>query len=69
MIYATINNPITTCNGAGRSIPEAAADRGENDDHKSACVNPRNIFDLGIGADNLFHREKEKFTVSSTSRT
>jgi len=37
----------------------------ENDDHNPARVKPRNIFNPGIGTDNLFHSEGNKrFTAS-----
>jgi hypothetical protein len=29
----------------------------ENDDHNPDRVKPRNAFNLGVGTDNLFHRE------------
>jgi len=65
-VYATFTNPITTCNGTGTSklltLPQAGA---ENDDHNPDRVKPRNVFNLGIGSDNLFHTEKrEKLTAS-----
>ena len=37
----------------------------ENDDHNPDRVKPRNVLDMGIGTDNLFHSEKrEHFTAS-----
>jgi hypothetical protein len=37
----------------------------ENDDHNPDRVRPRNLFNLGIGTDNLFHTEKRaKITAS-----
>ena len=37
----------------------------ENDDHNPDRVKPRNVFNLGVGTDNLFHREGHtKFTAS-----
>jgi hypothetical protein len=29
----------------------------ENDDHNPDRVKPRNVFNLGLGTDNLFHKE------------
>jgi len=44
------------------TLPQAGQ---ENDDHNPDRVNPRNVFDLAIGTDNLFHTEKhERFTAS-----
>ena len=37
----------------------------ENDDHNPDRVKPRNVIDLGIGSDNLFHSEgNRRFTAS-----
>ena len=44
------------------TLPQAGQ---ENDDHNPDRVKPRNVFNLGVGSDNLFHTEKhEKFTAS-----
>ena len=65
-VYATFSTPITSCNGVGTSklltLPQTGQ---ENDDHNPDRVKPRNVFDMGIGTDNLFHSEKrERFTAS-----
>jgi outer membrane receptor for Fe3+-dicitrate len=65
-VHATFNSPITICNGTGTSklltLPQTGT---ENDDHNPDRVKPRNIFNLGLGTDNLFHTEKrEKITAS-----
>jgi hypothetical protein len=65
-VFATSANPITSCSGTVASklltLPQAGQ---ENDDHNPDRVKPRNVFNLGIGSDDLFHREKrEKFTAS-----
>jgi hypothetical protein len=65
-VFATYSNPITSCNGTVTSklitLPQAGQ---ENDDHNPDRVKPRNVFNLGLGSDNLFHTEKhEKFTAS-----
>ena len=61
---ATLYRPITSCSsnyGATRlSIPAAGA---YNPDHNPPRIAPRNIFDAGIGTDNLFHRDKLKTTL------
>ena len=36
----------------------------ENDDHNPARVMPRNVFNLGVGTDNLFHSEHQRVTAS-----
>jgi hypothetical protein len=65
-VFATYSSPITSCNGTVTSklitLPQAGQ---ENDDHNPDRVKPRNVFNLGLGSDNLFHTEKhEKFTAS-----
>jgi hypothetical protein len=65
-VFATYSNPITSCNGTVTSklitLPQAGQ---ENDDHNPDRVKPRNVFNLGVGSDNLLHTERhEKFTGS-----
>lgn len=44
------------------TLPQAGQ---ENDDHNPDRVQPRHVFNLGIGTDNLFHTEKhQRFTAS-----
>ena len=55
-MFATVTSPITSCNGKVTSklltLPQIGQ---ENDDHNPNRVMPRNIFNLGIGTDNLLH--------------
>jgi Carboxypeptidase regulatory-like domain len=57
-VFATYNDPITACNGVGKStlltLPQTGA---ENDDHNPDRVDPRNLFDVAVGTDNLLHSE------------
>ena len=65
--FATYAAPITTCAGAGTSklltLPQTGL---ENDDHNPDRVKPRNLFNIGIGTDNLFHREGPRVTLRFT---
>ncbi|MFN7994443.1 MAG: TonB-dependent receptor [Bryobacteraceae bacterium] len=70
-VFATVQNPITSCNGVGRStlitLPQTGA---ENDDHNPDRVKPRNLFDVAVGTDNLLRSETGKrvtarFTVTN----
>lgn len=77
-VYATVADPLTTCLGPNGgpglvtskfiTLPQggyAGFPSLENDDHNPDRVKPRNVFDLGLGTDNLFHTEKrQKFTAS-----
>jgi hypothetical protein len=70
-VPATLQSPIMSCNGVGTStlltLPQTGA---ENDDHNPDRVKSRNLFNLAIGTDNLFHKEKGgrvtlRFTVEN----
>ncbi len=64
--FATPTDPIRACGGLVTSklitLPQIGK---ENDDHNPDRVKPRNILNLGIGTDNLFHTEKvQRWTAS-----
>jgi hypothetical protein len=40
-----------------------------NDDHNPARVKPRNVFDLGIGTDNLLHKDGPRRLTASVEIT
>ncbi|HEX3119650.1 MAG TPA: TonB-dependent receptor [Candidatus Acidoferrum sp.] len=67
--FATPTNPILNCpagtnRGATRvSIP---ADGTENDDKNPPRISPRNLFDLAVGHDNLFHGDRYKWSLRFT---
>jgi hypothetical protein len=67
-MYASISSPITSCPGGNASatlvkIPAAGT---ENDDTNPARVAPRNLFDIAIGDDNLFHTERPRYKAQFT---
>jgi hypothetical protein len=57
-VAATVVSPINSCSGKVTSalltLPQAGQ---ENDDHNPDRVKPRNVFNVGIGSDNLLHTE------------
>jgi len=64
-VFATFTHPITVCNGVGKStllrLPQTGT---ENDDHNPDRVKPRNLFNLAIGTDNLFHsKDSSRITL------
>jgi hypothetical protein len=67
--FATLTSPLTSCpagtpHGATRvSIP---ADGTENDDKNPPRIAPRNLFDLAVGHDNLFHGDRYKWSLRFT---
>jgi hypothetical protein len=60
-VPATLQNPITACNGAVKStlltLPQAGMG---NNDHNPARVQPRNLLDIAFGTDNLFHSDTRR---------
>jgi hypothetical protein len=74
-VYATVANPLSPANCAKGpvtskliTLPQGGFNgipSQENDDHNPDRVKPRNIFNLGIGTDNLLHRDgPRRFTAS-----
>lgn len=65
-IAATFAVPITNCTGKGTSTLLTLPQIGqENDDHNPDRVKSRNIFNIGVGTDNLLHAEGQKRLVAS----
>ena len=66
-VPATLAQPIRACAGVVTStlltLPQAGA---ENNDHNPDRVKPRNLFDIALGTDNLFHAERRKITLRFT---
>ena len=77
-VLATVANPLADCTNPNGSMGSVTSKlirfpqggygtfpSQENDDHNPACVQPRNVFNLGVGTDNLFHTEKrDRLTAS-----
>jgi hypothetical protein len=54
---ATVANPLTSCGGTVTSKLMTLPRAGEgSDDHNPNRVRPRHVLSLGIGTDNLFHK-------------
>jgi hypothetical protein len=77
-VFATVNSPLTDCVGPGGvqglvtskliNLPQGGYGNfpsQENDDHNPARVKPRNLFNLAIGTDNLFHTENHTHYTAS----
>jgi hypothetical protein len=69
-VFATLTSPITSCatgtpHGATRvAIP---ADGTENDDKNPPRIAPRNLFDVSLGQDDLFHSDRYKWSLRLTA--
>ena len=67
--YATVGIPITSCPGgnAGAARIRIPPPGTENDDTNPARIAPRNLFDIAIGDDNLFHTERPRYRIQFTA--
>jgi len=70
-VFATVQRPITACAGAGKSTLITLPQTGTgNNDHNPDRVQPRNLFDVALGTDNLLLSETRRrvtlrFTVTN----
>ncbi len=66
-VPATWQQPLRSCGGPVTSslltLPQTGT---ENNDHNPDRVQPRNVFDIAVGTDNLFHAEHHKTTLRFT---
>ena len=70
-VYATPTMPISpdsTCLASqyGSKYLSIPAPGTEDDDHNPPRIASRNLFDLGIGDDNLFHGDKQRWSARFT---
>jgi len=64
----TLTTPLTTCSsGYGSTLISLPAPGTENDDHNPPRIAPRNLFDVSLGHDNLFHGDKYKWSLQVTA--
>ena len=67
-VHATPWSPISAtglCPAAmyGSTLVKAPAAGTEDDDHNPPRIQPRNLFDVAVGDDNLFHGERYKWSL------
>jgi hypothetical protein len=51
----------------GSTLIKVPAPGTENDDHNPQRIQPRNLFDLALGDDNLFHGDRYKWSLQLTA--
>jgi Carboxypeptidase regulatory-like domain/TonB-dependent Receptor Plug Domain len=66
---ATLTNAITSCSASnfGARRVRIPAEGTADPDHNPPRISPRNLFDVSVGTDNLFHTEKLKTTLKLTA--
>jgi Carboxypeptidase regulatory-like domain len=67
--FPTLNSPLTTCAPSqyGSTRVKIPAPGTENDDHNPPRIEPRHIFDIAVGDDNLFRGDKYKWSLRFTA--
>jgi hypothetical protein len=73
-IYATLLNPLSTAStscgpnptGTGAIRVKIPTNGSENDDKNPPRIVPRNLFDLALGEDDLFHGDRYKWSLRLT---
>ena len=64
-VPATLQNPITTCNGVGTSTLITLPQTGTEDDDKNPDrVKPRHLFDVSVGDDDLLNFANDRYKWS-----
>jgi hypothetical protein len=66
-VHATPTMPISptgfcAASQYGSNLVKIPAPGTENDDHNPPRISPRNVFDVALGDDNLFHNERYKWS-------
>lgn len=68
-VHATTTRPLPyNCPASqfGSTLIDVPAPGKENDDHDPPRIRPRNLFDVSVGDDNLFHGDKYKWSAQVT---
>jgi hypothetical protein len=65
----TLSAPLVTCDPAlyGSTRLKIPAPGTQSDDHNPPRVNPRHLFDAGVGDDDLFHGDRYKWSLRLTA--
>ncbi|MGB9071086.1 MAG: TonB-dependent receptor [Terriglobales bacterium] len=68
-VFPTLTSPLTSCAPSqyGSTRVTIPAPGTENDDHNPPRIASRNLFDLTVGHDNLFHGDKYKWSLQLTA--
>ena len=68
-VVPTLNSPLTTCPGNqfGSTLVKIPSPGTENDDKNPPRIQPRNLFDVSVGHDNLFHGDRFRWSLQFTA--
>jgi hypothetical protein len=68
VVSSPLGAPMASCpaNEVGSIFISVPGPNKENDDHNPQRIAPRNLFDLAVGHDNLFHGDRYRWSVRLT---
>ena len=68
VVSSPFGAPATQCpaNELGSLYVQVPGPNKENDDHNPQRIQPRNLFDVAVGHDNLFHGDRYKWSLRFT---
>ena len=67
-VFPTLASPLTSCAPSqfGSTRVSIPAPGTENDDHNPPRIASRNLFDMAVGHDNLFHGDRYKWSLQGS---
>jgi hypothetical protein len=67
-VFPTLSSPLTTCAASqyGSKLVQIPSPGAENDDKNPPRIQPRHLFDLAVGHDNLFNGDRYKWSLRFT---
>jgi Carboxypeptidase regulatory-like domain len=67
-LFPTYAAPLTNCPGNlyASTLVQIPKPGTENDDHNPPRIQPRNLFDIAVGQDDLFHGDRYKWSLRFT---
>lgn len=68
VVSSPFGTPATSCsaNAFGSIYLQVPGPNKENDDHNPQRIAPRNLFDIAVGHDNLFHGDRYRWSLQFT---
>ncbi|MBZ5536944.1 MAG: carboxypeptidase regulatory-like domain-containing protein [Acidobacteriia bacterium] len=67
-VFPTLAAPLTSCapSAYGSTLVNIPTPGTEDDDHNPPRIKGRNLFDVAVGVDNLFHGDRHKWSLRFT---
>jgi hypothetical protein len=68
-VVPTLSSPLSSCPGNqfASTLVKIPAPGAENDDKNPPRIQPRHLFDISVGHDNLFHGDRYRWSLQFTA--